>query len=211
MAASTSASSGSAVAAMISRSSFSSFQGSPDHRSAPRRIGDEATQRRRDAATHGPGKAQQDQRRAGDDEPGVDLLALDDIAALVCLVEPLLGRVFGLFGSSRSPAIAAYFHMRGASSCSTPSTEPRKVAIIAPSTSSRMKEPDQDRHRQADEEHLHLRHQPRQHTKAQVEQQPEHDERRRELDADAERRSMMRVVRAATSPITGISPGANRL
>ena len=34
------------------------------------------------------------ERRAGDHEPGVDLLALDDVAALERLVEPFLGRVF---------------------------------------------------------------------------------------------------------------------
>src|SRR5712691_1199516 len=46
---------------------------------------------------------------------------------------------------------------------------------------------DQDRQRDADEEHLHLRHQPRQHAEPEVEQQPEHQERRGELHADPER------------------------
>jgi hypothetical protein len=40
------------------------------------------------------GEGHQDQRRTGDDEPGIDLLALDHVAAFERLVEPLLGRVF---------------------------------------------------------------------------------------------------------------------
>src|SRR5262249_55300385 len=45
---------------------------------------------------------------------------------------------------------------------------------------------DDDRGRQADEEHLHLRHQAREHAEPEVEQEAEHDERCRELNADLE-------------------------
>ena len=41
-----------------------------------------------------PENDEQDQRRRGEHEPGVDLLALGDVAALQRLVEPLLRRVF---------------------------------------------------------------------------------------------------------------------
>ena len=69
---------------------------------------------------------------------------------------------------------------------STSSTEPRKIAIIAPSTTEDQ-EAEQDRKRQADEKHLHLRHQPRQDAETEIEQQAEYQKRRRELNADPER------------------------
>jgi hypothetical protein len=46
----------------------------------------------------GPEKRHQDERGASDDEPGIDLLTLDDVAALERFVEPLAGRIFGTFG-----------------------------------------------------------------------------------------------------------------
>ena len=58
------------------------------------RVGEKAAERRGQAAAHRAGKRRQHQRAAADHEPGRDLLALDDIAALVRLVEPLLCWVF---------------------------------------------------------------------------------------------------------------------
>ena len=67
----------------------------------------------------------------------------------------------------------------------------------------------EDRQRHADEENLHLRHQPRQDAKPEIEQQAEHQERRRKLHADTERagdsrRDMGRHVAGERD-----SPGAN--
>src|SRR5580692_2130993 len=50
------------------------------------------------------------------------------------------------------------------------------------------KEAGENRQRHADEIDLHLRHQPRQHAEPDVEDQAEHQERRRQLHADLERR-----------------------
>ena len=136
-----------------------------------------------------PGERHQDQRRAGDHEPGVDLLALDDVAALERLVEPFLGRVFRAFGvvAVRS-AIAAHASRNAARAGAARSRPSRgRSPIIAPTDQQQDQEAEQDRQRQADEEHLHLRHQPRQHAEAEIEQQAEHQERRRQLDADPER------------------------
>ena len=50
------------------------------------------------AGAHRTREGQQDQRGACEHEPGVHLLALDHVAALQRLVEPLLRRIFGSLG-----------------------------------------------------------------------------------------------------------------
>ena len=78
----------------------------------------------------------------------------------------------------------------------------------SPITTSRRSKPSRIDSGNADEEHLHLRHQPRQHAEPEIEQEPEHQERRRQLDADAERgRNDAGHMLRATSPISGNSPG----
>ena len=57
---------------------------------------------------------------AGDHEPGVDLLALGDVAALMRVVETFLRRVFCFVGVSSSSAIAQRFQLSGIRSCMTP-------------------------------------------------------------------------------------------
>ena len=82
---------------------------------------------------------------------------------------------------------------------------------MAPTTSSRMQEADQDRQRHADEEHLHLRHQPRQHAEPEVEQEAEHQERRRQAGCRCGTApATVLVTSLATSPMTGTSPGAKQ-
>jgi hypothetical protein len=58
------------------------------------RMRDQAAQRGGDAGRHRAGERHQQQRAAGDHEPGIDLLTRDHVATLVRLVEPLLCRVF---------------------------------------------------------------------------------------------------------------------
>ena len=69
-----------------------------------------------------PENAIKHQRGAGDHEPGVDLLAFDDVAAFERLVEPLLGWVFCFVDFVGSSAMQAPRQKRGARSGSTPST-----------------------------------------------------------------------------------------
>ena len=57
-------------------------------------IGDQIAQRHQDAAADRSGKGRQHQRGAGDHEPGVDLLALGDVAVFVGVIQTFLGRVF---------------------------------------------------------------------------------------------------------------------
>ena len=72
-------------------------------------IGDQVAQRHLDAAADRARKRRQHQRRTGDHEPGVDLLALGDVAALERIVEAFLRRVFCLLG-----IVALVGHRRGA-------------------------------------------------------------------------------------------------
>ena len=69
-------------------------------------IGDQPAQRGFQAATDLAGERQQDQRRTGDNELGVDLLALGDVATFQRIVEFFLGRVFCAFGFGVSLALA---------------------------------------------------------------------------------------------------------
>ncbi len=58
------------------------------------RVGNQAAKRRLQAGAHRAGKGHQHQSRSGQNEPGIDLLALDHVAALVRLFETLMGGVF---------------------------------------------------------------------------------------------------------------------
>ena len=92
-------------------------------------VGDEPAQAwRRARLPIGAENAIRIERRAGDDEPGIDLLALGDVAALERLVEPFLGRVFRAFGivALRRPWSSLRNAARAA--LSTFSTEPRKTS-----------------------------------------------------------------------------------
>ena len=60
-------------------------------------IGDQPAHGGAEAGAHAAGKRHQHQRGAAHDEPGVDLLALDHVAALERFVQPLLCRVFCFF------------------------------------------------------------------------------------------------------------------
>ena len=75
-------------------------------------IGDQIAQRHLDAAADRARKRRQHQRRAGDHEPGVDLLALGDVAAFERIVEAFLGRVFCFLGIVVSSAIASALSQR---------------------------------------------------------------------------------------------------
>ena len=57
-------------------------------------IGDQPAHGGGQVLAHRAGERHQHQRAAGDDEPGIDLLALGDVAALESVVEALLRRVF---------------------------------------------------------------------------------------------------------------------
>ena len=101
-------------------------------------IGGQVAQRRQDAAADRAREGRQNQRGAGDDEPGVDLLALDDVPLGKRIVETLLRRVFCLvvgilghlgalvvglranFPESRYPAFKIGRYFSGVSSCITP-------------------------------------------------------------------------------------------
>jgi len=64
-------------------------------------------QRHQDPAADGTGKCRQHQRAAGNHEPGVDFLALDDIATVVGVIQTLLCRVFCFIrgGRFRRPSL----------------------------------------------------------------------------------------------------------
>ena len=56
-------------------------------------VGNQIAHRHQDAAADRAAEVRHHERAGGDDEPGVDLLALDDVAALERLVETFLRRV----------------------------------------------------------------------------------------------------------------------
>ncbi len=62
------------------------------------RIGNDTAHGRRQVPAHGAGKCHQYKSGAGDHEPGIDLLAFDDVAALESLLETLLCRFFCFVG-----------------------------------------------------------------------------------------------------------------
>jgi hypothetical protein len=99
------------------------------------RIGDQVAQRRQDAAADRSREGRQYQRGARDDEPGVDLLALDDVPLGMRVVETLLRRVFcfvvGIVGHRGALALwfendvpgtlfLIMFYFSGVSWCITP-------------------------------------------------------------------------------------------
>ena len=85
------------------------------------------------------------------------------------------------------------------------------VVMMAPITNTRIKKAAEDRHRQTDEEHLHLRHQARENAEPDIEEKAEHEKRRRKLDADAKRdRHVVRHQRGDVAERQGL-PGLNRL
>ena len=134
------------------------------------------------------GERDQHQRRAGDHEPGIDLLALDHVAALERLVQPLLCRVFCLsrYRLVRRPCAASGVRRELREHAFDVADEGRPSSRRSPATAAG--QPEHDRQRQADEEHLHLRHQPRQHAEPEIEQQAEHQKRRRRAGCRCGRR-----------------------
>ena len=57
-------------------------------------VGYDPAHRGREISAHRAGERHQDKRGTGDDKPGIDLLAFDDITAFERLVKPLLGWFF---------------------------------------------------------------------------------------------------------------------
>src|SRR4029079_3259915 len=58
------------------------------------RVGNDASHRRREISAHRARERHQDKRSAGDDKPGIYLLAFDDVTAVWRFVKPLLGWFF---------------------------------------------------------------------------------------------------------------------
>jgi hypothetical protein len=85
-------------------------------------IGDDVAQRVKNAAAHRAGEGRHHQRAAGDDEPGVDLLAFGNVSARMRVVETFLCRVFcfivAIVGHRGALALVLYFS--GVRSCMTP-------------------------------------------------------------------------------------------
>ena len=83
------------------------------------------------------------------------------------------------------------------------------MPIIAAITSAKIRKPDQDRQRHADEIDLHLRHQPRQHAEPELNNRPNTRNGAASCMPILKAAAKARVASAATSPLHGISPGAN--
>ena len=143
----------------------------------------EAAQVQRQALRDRARQHHEGEREAAEHEERVDLHALGDVAALDRLVELSLRRFFGAVVALSVASAMAQPRTKVLRNAPRSST---KTPIMTPTVASRSEHADEDRGRHGEEEHLQLRHQPRQHAESEIEQDREGDERRRDLHRQRE-------------------------